>query len=127
MRFNLPYPPSLNRYYRTFQGRILLSREGRLYKEEVAAYALTQRLTPISGPVKLSLAVFRPQKRGDLDNTTKALLDALNGITWNDDSQIVEMHLYRGDDKADPRVIGEVQSAPTLGTSTAFSQSLLFK
>ena len=29
----------------------------------------------------------------DLDNLAKSVLDALNGIAWHDDAQIVELHL----------------------------------
>jgi Holliday junction resolvase RusA-like endonuclease len=39
-----------------------------------------------------------------LDNRLKVLLDALNGIAYNDDADIVELHAYRLDDKHDPRV-----------------------
>ena len=31
--------------------------------------------------------------RGDLDNYSKALFDALNKIIWEDDSQIVDYHI----------------------------------
>jgi Holliday junction resolvase RusA-like endonuclease len=32
-----------------------------------------------------------PLKKPDLDNIAKAILDALNGIAWHDDSQVVEL------------------------------------
>jgi crossover junction endodeoxyribonuclease RusA len=35
----LPYPPSLNRYWRTFRNRTVVSAEGLAYKREVAALA----------------------------------------------------------------------------------------
>lgn len=31
-------------------------------------------------------------------------LDALTGIVWLDDSQIVEAHVFKGYDKANPRI-----------------------
>jgi Holliday junction resolvase RusA-like endonuclease len=35
---------------------------------------------------------IRPNKSPDLDNFTKLTLDALNGILWEDDRYIVEIH-----------------------------------
>jgi Holliday junction resolvase RusA-like endonuclease len=57
-----------------------------------------------SGPVALFCTLYRPRRAGDADNALKALLDALNGLLWVDDSQIEELHLWRRDDKARPRV-----------------------
>jgi Holliday junction resolvase RusA-like endonuclease len=34
---------------------------------------------------------MRPLTRPDIDNYCKAPLDALNGIVWRDDSQVVEL------------------------------------
>jgi len=34
---------------------------------------------------------IRPQKKPDLDNICKAILDSLNGIAYKDDSQVVEL------------------------------------
>ena len=110
VRFTLPYPPSLNRLYRHVGPMVLISREGREYKKRVGWLALEQRVTKQAGPLCVSLWLFRPTRRGDLDNTAKALLDALNGIAWVDDSQIVELHMYRGDDKTDPRAEIEVKT-----------------
>lgn len=56
------------------------------------------------GAIAVDISVYRPQQRGDLDNVLKALLDSLNGVLWVDDSQIVELHAYRYDDRHNPRV-----------------------
>lgn len=99
----LPYPPSANRYWRSWRGKVVISEEAREYKKRVARIALNQGFNPIVGPVVVRSDVFRPQKRGDLDNTMKVVLDALRGIAYEDDSQVVEIHLFRNDDKMNPR------------------------
>ena len=38
---------------------------------------------------------LRPATKPDLDNTTKAILDALNGIAWKDDAVITDLHLKK--------------------------------
>ncbi len=112
MRITLPVPPSLNRYYRTFRGRILMSAEGRTYKTLAAGLALQQGAKPIAGPIRVSVWVYRPAKRGDIDNFSKCLLDSLaGGVCYENDAQIIELHLYRGDDKLRPRVEVEVSPA----------------
>ena len=57
-----------------------------------------------------SVVVYRARRAGDLDNSLKVLLDALNGIAFEDDSQVVEIHARREEDPANPRV--EVQIEP---------------
>jgi Holliday junction resolvase RusA-like endonuclease len=48
--------------------------------------------------------VYRPQKRGDLDNTLKILVDSMKGIIYHDDEQVTVIHAERYDDKKNPRV-----------------------
>jgi crossover junction endodeoxyribonuclease RusA len=110
----LPYPSSANRYWRSVPGRgVLLSAEARRYKEEAGMMALAAGVRPVDGPVALTVTLYRPAKRGDLDNRIKVLLDALNGIAYRDDSQVVELHAYRLDDKDHPRVEVQVIRALT--------------
>jgi crossover junction endodeoxyribonuclease RusA len=104
----LPYPPSLNRLYRTVNGRMLLSSVGRDYKEECGWKAVAQKVKPLEGELEISLVFYRPQKRGDLDNSLKAFLDALNGIAYRDDAQIVKITAERREDAKNPRVEVEI-------------------
>ncbi len=45
----LPWPPSVNRYWRTFQGRMIISQEGRAYREAVTALLMDRGVAPIKG------------------------------------------------------------------------------
>ena len=101
--FTLPVPPSANRYWRVWNNRIVVTDEARAYKQELK-YRLGN-YTPIQGEVCINFTVFRPAKRGDLDNYNKIMLDALQGIAYENDNQIVEIHSFREDDKENPRVI----------------------
>lgn len=100
----LPYPPSVNRYWKSFRGRVVLSADARKYKERVKLICNECGVVTASGPIEIWVHVFRPRKIGDLDNTMKALFDSLNGSLWVDDSQITIIHAFRHDDKSNPRV-----------------------
>lgn len=114
MKVVLPYPPSANRYWRTFRGRAVLSAEAKAYKKQVAAILAAAGHQPLTGPVAYTAHVYRPLKSGDLDNRLKVLSDALTGFAWLDDKQVVELHAYRHDDKHNPRVEVEVESRAPL-------------
>lgn len=107
----LPYPPSANRYWRTVNSRTYVSEEAKAYKSECGWTARSQSAAgmPFAGPVRLTMRFYRPRKAGDLDNRLKVALDALNGIAFVDDAQVIELHVYRYDDKANPRVEVEIQ------------------
>lgn len=110
-RLTLPMPPSANRYWRKFKNRMVISDEAAAYKREVAALAHEQGATPIDGNVRVSLDVYRKQRSGDLDNRIKCTLDALRGLLYHDDKQVVEIHARRFDDKHNPRVELEILEA----------------
>lgn len=107
----LPYPPSANRYWRMVNGRMIVSAEARKYKRAAATIAIIRRVTQTLGPVKCFIDFYRPAKRGDLDNTLKVCIDSLKGIAFEDDSQIVEIHARRFEDKSDPRAEVRIEAA----------------
>ncbi|MHA2274820.1 MAG: RusA family crossover junction endodeoxyribonuclease [Candidatus Kariarchaeaceae archaeon] len=57
--------------------------------------------------------VFRPAKSPDLDNYVKLILDALNGLLWEDDRYIVEMHSGKFYTTNQPRIELVVNQLPT--------------
>lgn len=106
----LALPPSANRYWRYGPNGVHVSAEAENYKAGVRWKALHQHMTPMAGNVAVYVNVYRAQKRGDLDNYAKVCLDALKGAAYNDDDQVVELHMWRHDDKGNPRVEVEIRS-----------------
>jgi crossover junction endodeoxyribonuclease RusA len=111
IRLTLPYPPSTNHLYATFRGRRIPSRECKEFKAAVADACLFARVRPLSGPVRVTINLYRPRRSGDLDNATKALLDSLTTFAYTDDRQVVEIHSFRHDDPKAPRVDVLVEAA----------------
>lgn len=92
----LPWPPTANTYYRHVGAKVLLSRSGRDYREAVQAL-LAGGFEPLAGRVRVTLSCHAPDnRRRDLDNLTKGLLDSLtHAKIWNDDSQIDDLRIIR--------------------------------
>lgn len=115
MKLTLPYPPSVNNYWRSIvisgRGRVVLSREARTYKKRVGDLCALAGVRPLDGPVHLVLHAYRPRKVGDIDGTLKATLDALQGFAYLNDSQIVKLEAERFDDKHNPRMEVTIEPA----------------
>lgn len=101
MKLTLPFPPSVNTYWRApnrgpLAGRHLISAAGRKYQSDACA-AIIEQLRRLPKPSATAAAVeiilFPPdQRRRDLDNYNKALFDALTHAgVWEDDSQVKKM------------------------------------
>lgn len=91
IELELPYPPSVNHYWRTWRGRVLISRPGRAYRAAVAGIMRTARVEPLPGPLAINIELYPPDgRRRDADNALKALNDSLqHGGAFHDASQIV--------------------------------------
>ena len=89
---DLPYPPSINRYYRHVGFRTLISREGRTFRTNVCALlgGGGPRKPPAGGRIALCMDAFPPDRRKrDLDNLQKPTLDALqHAAIYEDDSHV---------------------------------------
>jgi len=97
MEFVLPYPPSVNHYWRRVGSRTLISREGRRFRQHVLAILATMHVQPLHGRLAVSVEVHPPDnRRRDIDNVFKALLDAMqHGGAYVDDSQIVKLSIEK--------------------------------
>lgn len=96
VEFTLPWPPSLNRYYRVVGEKVLISQEGREYRTLVCKTPLPKAPT---GRLSVTLLIYPPDaRRRDIDNLTKCLLDALTHAgVYEDDSLIDELRIIRKD------------------------------
>ena len=88
--FELPWPPSVNHYYRHVGPRVLISRDGRKYREHIVARFQNDRVAKYTGPVALDIELYPPDnRRRDVDNSLKCLLDTFTHAgLYEDDSQI---------------------------------------
>ena len=97
LQFELPYPPSINHYWRRVGPRTLISREGRRFRQRVLAILAARCVQPLLGPLAVEIDIYPPDhRRRDVDNVQKALLDALqHGGAYQDDSQIIRLAIEK--------------------------------
>lgn len=84
------------------------------FKSRIAYFAAQHFTEPLTGPVSVQIAVFKPVppswpkrptngnpwpthwwKKPDAENFSKIVCDALTGIAWQDDAQIVDLHVSK--------------------------------
>lgn len=94
------------------------------YQVAWAAREAMRDRAPIEGPIGVWMYFHRQTARAcDVDNLAKAVLDAIqeqlpdvpDGIVFKDDSQIVELHLFKNVNPANPRVEVRVWPIPQGG------------
>ena len=95
--FELPWPPSVNHYYRHVGPRVLISRDGRRYRERVVSMFRHQAVEKLTGPVELFIELYPPDyRRRDVDNSLKCLLDTFTHAgLYDDDSQISKLTVIK--------------------------------
>jgi len=97
----LPYPPSINHYWRHFRGRTVISREGRTFRTNVCtllagAGGNGPRKPPCGGRIALAMDAFPPDyRRRDLDNVLKPTLDALQHAGEYEDDSLIDLLIAR--------------------------------
>ena len=85
---------SVNKFYRSWQGRVLISKDGREFKKEVEL--LLNNYEKILGKIKLTLILyFKDKRKRDLDNYNKVLIDCLKNKLFEDDDQIYQLYMEK--------------------------------
>jgi crossover junction endodeoxyribonuclease RusA len=103
----LPYPPSCNRLWRVTSRGTYPTAEAAAFKAEAGWLAKAAGLKLMEGPIKLTVILHPKQPKRykpgepirclDLDNALKATIDALQGIAYLNDSQIVDIRALKGE------------------------------
>ena len=95
----LPWPPSVNSYWRHSSRGTYLNKPGREFRKEALAAIAKEDLKPF-GDARVSVVIeLRPpdRRQRDIDNHSKGILDAMtHSKIINDDSQVDVLKLIRG-------------------------------
>ena len=92
------YKPEADRRYEAMLARAYAEAGGGLVDGPVQVHVDVWRALPKSRPkgTRSEPDTFRP----DLDNVAKSVLDALTGVAWADDRQVVELWVVKHERKA---------------------------
>lgn len=61
---------------------------------------------PFTGPIAVGMIFYRSnQQRIDVDNMVKQVLDAANGVAWEDDAQVMTVVAHKRFDRERPRTV----------------------
>lgn len=63
-------------------------------------------------PKSLKRGIQHHTKKPDLDKLARGSLDAMKGVLWNDDSQVVELHVKKRYGLMQPQAAIEVEPIP---------------
>lgn len=89
-------PPSVNTYWRRAGSRFYISEAGQKFKYNIQAYMMTQKKKLSKEKLEVDLILnFKDKTVRDIDNFCKGIFDSLTGILWEDDSQIVKLHITK--------------------------------
>lgn len=116
----IPFPPTLNhnigrrggRYYQSGEYKSFLTQVGWLWLKAVPRdWSKESRYSVV---VEL---IYNTRRRYDVDNRVKPILDALTHAgTWNDDAQVDEILVVRGEvDKERPRALVWIEARKPQG------------
>lgn len=113
IKLELPYPPSVNHYWRRVGARTLISRGGRAFRQAVCAILADYGAEPLAGPLVIDIRIHPPDnRRRDVDNVQKALLDALEKAgVYHDDSQIVRLSIEKGEVVTGGKTLVQIRNA----------------
>jgi crossover junction endodeoxyribonuclease RusA len=111
----------MNRIWRSTKTGVYKDSKASAYQTTVKTLAMVAGCSkPLEGPIRLWVSLHprqpkkatgRPVRCLDLDNAMKAAIDALNGMAWMDDSQVVEIFGRKAEPVEGGKLIVEWEAA----------------
>jgi len=115
MELILPYPPSVNHYWRKWRNRMVISREGRAFRRHGRPLLGSGgQKPPFTGNIALAMDAFPPdRRRRDLDNLLKSTQDSLaHAGVYEDDSLINLLVVRRCESIPGGRLVVQIDTFP---------------
>ncbi len=115
IEITLPWPPSVNHYWRTTKGMAgqYVTAQGRAYQKEaqILARQAMRGSAALSGPLRVLFEAYPPDKRRrDLSNTLKATEDALQRAgVYTDDFLIADLRIVRMQPEKPGRIVARIE------------------
>jgi crossover junction endodeoxyribonuclease RusA len=83
--------PSVNHYLKKSRYGFYQTRETKDFKKLIFLTGKSQNLDPLEGNVQINIK-WEVKRKADLDNILKCVLDALQGVAYIDDKQVIEIN-----------------------------------
>lgn len=91
VRYELPFPPSVNNLFATVGRKRVRSDRYRAWAKQAGEFITMQGRKHVQGHVSMHVALVRPDRRTrDLSNTLKALEDLLVDMAVIDDDSLIQ-------------------------------------
>ena len=94
-RFEIPYKPdSVNDHWEINKNGkgLRLSEKGKEFRETVQWFIKSKKYITFTRKIKVKIELyFKDNRKKDIDNYFKAILDSFNGFLYKDDSLIYEL------------------------------------
>lgn len=102
----IPGAPPTKARPRFGRGRTYMTGQQKSLEEWTRKHLRTAFSQPLEGNIAIGCVFYRPtRQRIDVDNLTKHVFDAANGVCWNDDSQVTAVVSVLELDRENPRTI----------------------
>ncbi len=90
--FTIPGEPVPKGRPRFANGRVYTPPKTVEYERKVRVFARNAKVRMLKGDIQLIVDFhLKTERRVDIDNLVKGCMDALNGIAWKDDAQVVSL------------------------------------